>query len=282
MSLPANSIGALLKTATRQLVVVGDNASFEAEILLAHALGVTRTHLRTWPRRVVDAAITARFEDFIQRRATGVPIAYLTGTREFWSLALHVTPDVLIPRAETEVLVECALAHLPPNLALRVADLGTGSGAVALAIASERPQCRVVATDISSAALAVANANARRLNITNIEFRLGAWYAPLGDELFDLIVSNPPYIAQHDSHLQQGDLRFEPRDALTAGADELGALKILIGEASAHLQSGAWLLVEHGYDQAAAVANLFQVHGAHDIFTAQDLLAHPRVGGGRY
>ncbi|HXS74144.1 MAG TPA: peptide chain release factor N(5)-glutamine methyltransferase [Rhodanobacteraceae bacterium] len=258
------------------------DARRESELLLAHVLGVSRAWLVAHADDVIDDAACAAFAELHARRARGEPVAYLTGTRGFHALDLQVTPDVLIPRAETELLVELALARIPDNAECRVADLGTGSGAIALAIARERPHAGVLATDASDAALAVARANARRLHLERVEFAHGDWCAALGDASdFHLIVSNPPYIEECDPHLLQGDLRFEPRMALASGADGLDAISTIARDARAHLREGGWLLLEHGFEQGSAVRTLLERHGYHDVFTERDLEQRERVSGGR-
>lgn len=257
--------------------LTGEDARFEAELLLAHALGRTRTWLFTWPEFEPDAAQGAEYERLIQARRRGEPVAYLTGRREFWSLDLAVTPAVLIPRAETERLVELALARIPFERALAVADLGTGSGAIALAIARERPRARVLATDASEEALAVARGNAQRLGIANVEFAQGDWCDALGDASFDVIVSNPPYIEAGDAHLAQGDLRFEPPAALASGADGIDAIRAIAAGARAHLREAGWLLLEHGFDQGERVRNLLRDHGYIEVATERDAEARERV-----
>lgn len=198
----------------------------------------------------MPAPARARFEALLARRQAGEPVAYLLGRQGFWSLELEVSPATLIPRPETELLVELALARLPAGQSLRVADLGTGSGAIALALARERPQAHVVATDASAEALTVARRNAARLGLGRVEFRDGDWLVPLAQERFDLIASNPPYIEQDDPHLAQGDLRFEPPAALASGADGLDAIRVIVRDAGRHLHPGGWLLLEHGWNQA--------------------------------
>jgi len=252
----------------------------DAEVLVMHVTGCARAQLITHAADLLTAERQSRLEALLARRARGEPVAYLTGKREFWSLELTVTPDVLIPRPETELLVEQALARIPKDAAWTVADLGTGSGAVALAIAHERPRCRVIATDASVSALAVARANAERLGLGNVEFRHGEWLAPLDNEVVDLIVSNPPYVAEGDPHLDQGDLRFEPRAALVAGPDGLDALRRIAADARAHLRPGGWLLLEHGYDQAGAVRALVSDSGYREVASYRDLAGHERVTGG--
>ena len=229
-------VDALLRAASAR---VEDPA--DAALLLAHVLGRPRGWLHAHGDEEVGAAEAERFEQLLARRLAGEPVAYLTGTRGFWSFALSVTPDTLVPRPETERLVELALERLDTDRSLRLADLGTGSGAIALALASERPRAQVTATDASAAALEVARDNARRLSIGNITFHHGDWFAPLQGERFDLVASNPPYVALGDPHLAQGDLRFEPEMALSSGSDGLDAIRSIVRDAPAHLVSGGWL-----------------------------------------
>jgi release factor glutamine methyltransferase len=257
-------------------------ARLDAEILLAHVLDCSRTHLRTWPEREVAADAHARFQQLVARRAAGEPVAYLTGSREFWDMTLRVTPDTLIPRPETERLVELALERIPADAQWRIADLGTGSGAIALALARERPRAHVVATDVSPSALEVARDNAARLKVTNIEFRLGRWCEPLAGERFQLIASNPPYVHPADPHLAQGDLRFEPPTALASSPDGLADIRIIIEGARAYLHPGGWLLLEHGYDQGRAVEALLRAEGYHAVEVVTDLGRRERVGIGRW
>jgi len=253
----------------------------EAALLLAHVLDRSRGWLYAHGEAAVPEPALARFEQLVARRAAGEPVAYLLGMRGFWHFDLAVTADTLIPRPETELLVALALARIPAGTTVRVADLGTGSGAIALAIASERPQARVVAVDISSDALEVARGNAAALGIDNVEFRHGDWLAPLAGERFDLVASNPPYIADGDTHLAQGDLRFEPRGALASGVDGLDAIRRIAADTPAHLCDGGWLLVEHGYEQGAAVRALFESAGFVDVATERDLEQRDRVTLGR-
>ena len=253
----------------------------DAEWLLAHLLGKSRGWLYAHGDEVLDADLVARFEALLARREAGEPVAYLTGHRGFWTFDLQVTPATLIPRPETELLVELALQRLPPARVLHVADLGTGSGAIALALARERPDAQVVATDASADALAVARGNAQALGIDNIEFRLGDWCAPLAGERVDLIASNPPYIADDDVHLGRGDLRYEPRTALASGADGLDAIRVIARDAPMHLAPGGWLLIEHGWEQGAAVRALLDAAGFVDVQTAPDLAHRDRITLGR-
>jgi release factor glutamine methyltransferase len=255
--------------------------AIDAEWLLAHALDCSRTWLFTHGDAVVNPLVRARYDALVQRRARGEPVAYLTGSRGFWTLGLQVTPDTLIPRAETELLVELALERLPGDRDLRVTDLGTGSGAIALALASERPRAMVLATDASDAALAVARRNAAALGIASIAFAQGDWCGALGTGTFDLIASNPPYLADADPHRWAGDLRFEPVAALVSGSDGLDALRSIVRDAPAHLVAGGWLLLEHGWEQGDAVRRLLVDAGFVDVATGQDLEHRDRVTLGR-
>ena len=253
----------------------------DADHLLLHVLNKPRSWLFAHADDLVDADTAARFDALLQRRIHGEPVAYLTGNRGFWTLDLAVTPATLIPRPETELLVEQALARIPAGTAARVADLGTGSGAIALALARERPQAQLVATDASADALAVARGIAQRNGIGNVEFRQGSWFAPLSGERFDLIASNPPYIAVDDPHLQQGDLRFEPATALSSGSDGLEDIRDIVAHAGEHLVAGGWLLLEHGLEQGAAIRGLLEIAEFVEVETAQDLEMRNRVTLGR-
>ncbi len=253
----------------------------EADLLLAHALGRARIWLLAHGEDDIAADDAARFLALVERRAAGEPVAYLTGSRGFWTLDLAVTPATLVPRPETELLVELALKRIPVDAESRIADLGTGSGAIALAIAKERPRTRVVATDASGDALDVARGNALRNGIGNVEFRAGDWFAPLAGEMFDLIASNPPYIALGDPHLEEGDLRFEPPSALSSGIDGLDAIRSIVRNAPAHLRAGGWLLLEHGWEQGEAMRALLRDAGFVDIATERDLEGRDRVTLGR-
>lgn len=256
-------------------------ARHEVEILLGHALKRDRAWLFTHADSIPDAAAVDRFRALMAARQRGEPVAYLIGQRGFWTLDLSVTADVLIPRPETELLVELALERIPANADFEVADLGTGSGAIALALASERSHTRILATDASAAALSVASANAKRLEITNVEFAEGDWCAALGSRTFDMIVSNPPYIAVDDAHLTQGDLRYEPASALASGADGLDAIRRLVSDAPGFLKNGGWLLLEHGFDQAERVRQILEANGFSEIHSWKDMAAQDRVSGGR-
>ena len=260
----------------------GDVAIRESELVLSHVLGRDRAWLYAHADDPLPAAEAVRFHSLLVRRAAGEPLAYIFGRREFWSLDLTVTPDVLIPRPETELLIELALRRISQSAHVDIADLGTGSGAIALALARERPRASVLATDSSAAALTVARGNAERLDIRNIEFLQSDWCAALGKRKFDLIASNPPYIAEADVHLLRGDLRFEPRAALASGSDGLDAICAIVRDAPMYLKPGGWLLFEHGSDQATAVRELLEKSGFVEVFTARDLERRERASGGRH
>ncbi len=259
-----------------------DRPGLDAAVLLAHALGVTRAYLHAHREQLLTEAQQQTFFALITRRNAGEPVAYLTGHREFWSLDLLVNRHTLIPRPETELVVELALQRIPSQGEFNILDLGTGSGAIALAIASERPQCRISAGDISAEALAVARNNAERLQISNVKFRQGSWFAPFSNERFDLIVANPPYVAEHDPHLDEGDLPAEPQGALVAGPTGLEMIAAIINDASCYLCTGGWLLLEHGYNQAQAVTTMLSKTRYRDAQTWCDTADIERVSGGRH
>lgn len=256
----------------------------DAQVLLAHVVGKDRAWLVAHGADVLADEQSAAFMALARRRQDGEPVAYLTGTREFWGLPLRVTPEVLVPRPETETLVEVALARLPIDRDLRVLDLGTGSGAIALAIAHERPRARVLATDVSSDVLDVARDNANALRLRNVEFLKSDWYDRVTLErqrgAFDLIVSNPPYVAAADPHLGEGDVRFEPQRSLSPGGDGLGAIRKIVAGASERLVPGGTLAVEHGYDQSEAVCALFVDAGLVQVVAMRDLAGIPRIVAG--
>lgn len=254
----------------------------EARLLLAHALGKPVAWLYAHADDGIDDSAVQDFTVLVELRAAGEPVAYLTGRRGFWTLELEVNADTLIPRPETELLVELALSRLPAGMSVLVADLGTGSGAIALAIAKERPQAKVIATDASEGALAVALRNASLNRVANVEFRHGSWFAPLVGERFELIASNPPYIAEGDPHLQQGDLRFEPATALSSGRDGLDDIREIVAGAGEHLIAGGWLLLEHGFDQGALIRSLLETVGFVEVTTEVDLEGRDRVTLGRW
>jgi release factor glutamine methyltransferase len=260
----------------------GDSPQLDAELLLGHVLGQDRSHLRAHPEATLDAAQAHRYAELVEDRRRGEPIAYLTGKREFWSLSLKVTPATLIPRPETELLVEQALALIAADADWDILDLGTGSGAIALVIAKERPRCRIAAVDISAAALEVARDNAQRLGIGNAEFLQGDWFSPVQERHFQVIVSNPPYVGIGDPHLAQGDLRFEPAQALSSGHDGLQDIRRIVADAASYLHVGGHLLLEHGYGQAEAVRGLMQAAGFTDARSVRDLGGHERVSLARH
>ncbi|MBI3902415.1 MAG: peptide chain release factor N(5)-glutamine methyltransferase [Nitrosomonadales bacterium] len=277
------------------LALDASTARIEVQCLLQRVLNVGRAWLLAHPEHCMDEATQTRYDELLRRRLLGEPLAYILGEREFFGLIFRVTPATLIPRPETELLVELALQRIPAPLPLaeeggrkagrgyefRVLDLGTGSGAIALAIAHTCPAIQMLACDASADALAVARENAQRLSIGNSAFMQSDWYTALDDaQRFDLIVSNPPYVAVHDPHLQQGDLRFEPESALASGDDGLRDIRHIVAEAPAHLQPGGWLLLEHGYDQAARVRELLHSAGFDAIFSAHDMAGVERVSGG--
>lgn len=253
----------------------------EARVLLRHVLQRDDAWLIANDDEQLTAAQTAAYGALIARRAAGEPVAYLTGSREFYGREFAVTPAVLIPRPETELLVELALQRLPADGGGRVLDLGAGSGCIGVTIATERPQAQVTLVDASAEALDVARANARRFAAANTTLLRSDWYAALADARYDLIVANPPYVAAGDAHLQQGDLRFEPHSALVAGSDGLADLRRIVAGAPAHLVSGGWLICEHGHDQAEACTALLRQSGFINMFTARDLAGIHRVSGGQ-
>lgn len=277
-------VSAWIAWAVRHLDGASPSARADAETLMAAQLGVPRAQLLLRADATLLAAQALQFASAVERRRVGEPVAYITGRQGFWTLELEVDPSVLIPRADTETLVEWALELIarsaPGAPAARIADLGTGSGAIALALARERPGAQIAATDRSEAALAVARRNAQACGLDFVAFHRGDWFEALRDQPpFDLIVSNPPYIPEADPHLP--DLRYEPRLALTSGADGLEAIRVLVRGAPLHLSPGGWLLIEHGYDQGEAVRALFIQAGWSDVTTRRDLGGHERVTGGR-
>lgn len=270
-------IDAALEAATIKLGACSDSPRLDAELLLARALDVQRSYLFAHPEDELDEAAAQRFDGAIQQRADGMPMAYITGEKEFWSMNLIVSPATLVPRPDTELLVDQALTRIPRKAEWQIADLGTGSGAIALALARERPLCQLTATDSSEEALAVAQENARQLGFPNVDFVLGDWTTPLGGREFDLVVSNPPYIASADPHLK--NLRHEPVSALDAGTDGLDDIRVLAASMTNILKSGGQVLLEHGNEQADAVSEILQREGWEDIQTFNDIEGRPRVTG---
>ena len=272
-------IGELLSNAQQRLTN-SDSAQLDAEVLLAYAINKNRAYLRGFAEQELNAEQQQRFSLLIARRVAGEPVAHLIGEREFWSLSLKVTADTLIPRPETELMVEQALTLIPDNADknYRIADLGTGSGAIAIALASERSQTTITACDLSTAALAVAVENAKRHHTNNIEFRHSNWCSTFAaDEQFDLIVSNPPYIPTDDPHMQSADLRHEPSFALASGTDGLDAIRLIAKQAQKHLCSDGWLLIEHGYDQGESVRKLLLSKGYRQVKTLRDIENRDRL-----
>jgi release factor glutamine methyltransferase len=269
------------RTIAQALAIAALDAT-DARALLRHALAVDDAWLIAHDRDDITAAQQEYFAALVARRAAGEPLAYITGAREFFSLEFQVTPAVLIPRPETELLVEFALERIKADHACDVLDLGTGSGCVAIAIAAHRPRAKVVAVDRSAAALAVARANAARHTAQNLELLASDWFSALGGRQFDLVVANPPYVAADDAHLREGDLRFEPAGALVAGADGLDCIRAIIALAPQYLHRGGSLALEHGYDQALPCRELLAGAGFVDVFSRDDLAGIARVSGGRW
>lgn len=276
-----NTIQAVLAQASTQLkthLSEPESAPYEANLLLMSLLSVNRAWLIAHQGDALPANTYTAFEALIKRRLDGEPIAYILGEREFFGLRLKVTPDTLIPRPDTETLVEAALATIPADSSpSRILDLGTGTGAIALAIASKRPYAQIIAVDASAGALKVAQENALNLQIPNVTLILSNWFAALAGKTFDVIISNPPYIETNDAHLSQGDVRFEPLTALVSGADGLDDIRHIISQATQHLNPQGWLVFEHGYNQAHAVAILLAQASFHHIQTIKDLGGNDRV-----
>jgi release factor glutamine methyltransferase len=276
------SIQDALNRAGVMLAARDENPALEAALLLAYVLEVPRVRLHSHPEQPLRSSQREAFFALVERRTKGEPLAYLTGRREFWSLELVVNEHTQITRPETELLVQLALERIPTDAQFTILDLGTGSGAIALAIAGERPRCRVTATDVCSRALDVARANAQRLSISNVTFREGAWFAPVAAERFDVIVSNPPYVAQNDPHLLSGDLPAEPALALVAGPTGMEMITVIARQAPRHLQTEGWLLMEHGYDQGSGVADLLNDENYRHVQTWRDLAGKERITAGQW
>lgn len=276
------NIAQCLQQAIASLQACSDTASLDAEILLAHVLDQSRTYLRTWPERLLSTTQSERFAHLLQQRQAGQPVAYLTGCRDFWDMTLKVTSDTLIPRPDTELLVEQALHLLQPNQTYTVADLGTGSGAIALAIARERPFVQVFAIDATAATLAVAAENVTQYAPDNVQCILSHWCQALPDAACDVIVSNPPYIAADDPHLGQGDVRFEPIQALVSADNGLSDIALIAQQAQRCLKPNGWLLFEHGYEQGPSVCALLDGQGYVDVQTYADLAGQDRVTVARW
>lgn len=253
----------------------------DAELLLAHVLGKSRSYLHTWPERKLEAEPLERYQAMLVRRQAGEPVAYILGQQGFWSLELEVASHTLIPRPDTELLVETVLALLPATPAALL-DLGTGTGAIALALACERPAWRLTGVDRVPEAVALAARNGARLKLANASFVASHWFSALAGQRYQLIVSNPPYIAAADRHLTEGDVRFEPSSALVAGADGLDDIRLIIAQAPDYLEAGGWLLLEHGFDQATAVRELLSARGFSAVESRRDLGGHERISLGRF
>jgi len=273
------AVAGLLRNAAASLD--GDARRAESELLLARAIDRPRSWLYAHPDALVEEQQARHFLAMVEQRRRGEPVALILGVRDFWSLELTVTSDTLIPRPETELLVELALRHIPAGSPARVLDLGTGTGAVALALASERPMAEITAIELHSRTLSVARANAARLQLGRVRFLLGNWFSAVRDERYDVIVGNPPYIAEQDPHLLQGDLRFEPRAALASGIDGLEAIRVIARDSPRHLRANGWLLLEHGFEQGAAVRALLESAGFTKVATGVDLAGLDRVTSGQ-
>jgi len=275
-----NSIQALLEQASTQLAAISPTARLDAEILLSHCLDKNRSYLRAWPEKSLTTEQLSQFLTLIDQRQQGTPIAYLTGSREFWSRNFKVSQDVLIPRPDTELLIELSLSILPDNKSCKIIDLGTGSGVLAITIAAERPLATVIATDISPKALQIAQSNAEQLNAGNIRLQQSNWFDSVADCDFDLVISNPPYITANDPHLQQGDVRFEPRSALISAENGLKDIRLLAEQARRHLKNSGYLMIEHGYNQQTEIQAIFKTLNYRHVATHQDLSGNPRVTSG--
>jgi release factor glutamine methyltransferase len=276
------SIKSVLANAVKSLEMTSDSALLDAEVLLCTALGKERTYLRAWLDQELHPEQIAAFNLLLQQRQQGKPIAYIIGKREFWSRDFQVTPDVLIPRPDTELLIELSLALMPANQSCKIIDLGTGSGIIAITLAAERPHAHISATDISAAALACAKTNAAKHNVGHIQFHQSNWFDSVPDGKFNLIISNPPYVAEDDEHLQRGDLRFEPLTALISAQQGLSDIKTIAETARNRLENGGFLLVEHGYNQREDLQNIFRPFGYQQVQTHADLSGQPRVTSGQY
>ncbi|MDD5275244.1 MAG: peptide chain release factor N(5)-glutamine methyltransferase [Methylovulum sp.] len=271
------AIQSALKEAACILSENPESPTLDAEILLCLVLDKPRSYLRAWCDKELEAIQLSRFQSLIQQRHQGIPIAYLTGGREFWSREFIVSADVLIPRPDTELLIELSLKLIPTDRPTAIIDLGTGSGIIAITLAAQYPHAQVFATDISPEALAIAKLNADKHQVGTVQFYQSNWLADVPDTQFDLIISNPPYLDEDDIHLQQGDVRFEPRSALIAAEQGLRDIRTIAETAHHRLKFGGHLLIEHGYNQQQAVQCVFKHFGYDDIQTHTDLSGHPRV-----
>lgn len=277
----ATTVSGCLADAARRIAGSSDSARLDSELMLCHVLDCSRAWLFAHAQDPLEPQQLGLFQELLARRVRGEPVAHILGRRGFWTLDLAVDSSTLIPRPDTELLVEAALERIGLDARLRVVDLGTGSGAIALAIGSERPRAHIVAVEHSPEALALARRNLQATGLGNVELRQGSWYGPLAGERFSLVVSNPPYIAAGDPHLGQGDVRFEPHSALVSGDDGLDDIRIIVAGAAAHLEPGGWLMLEHGHDQGEAVRGLMATAGLVEVGSRQDLAGHERIGFGR-
>ena len=279
-----SQLAQLLDDAIKQLTAVSDSARLDSELLLCHVLKKDRSYLRAWPEYQLSADEKNQFLSLIKQRQQGHPVAHLIGNRGFWTLDLKVTSDTLIPRPDTERLVELALEYIPHDANWHILDLGTGTGAIALSIAKERPTCMVTATDKSDAALVIARENAINNQVSNVRFIQSDWFSALGEETqkFEMIVSNPPYIKEGDPHLTQGDVRFDPMSALTSGEDGLDDIRIIISDSQNYLAKDGIILLEHGYDQENEVCELLHTAGFSQVVDFKDDSNNPRVAIGHY
>jgi release factor glutamine methyltransferase len=276
------NIKSALADAVDLLQATSESPLLEAEVLLCKILGKSRSYLRAWPDAELYSEQAHAYQVLVNHRRQGKPIAYITGSREFWSRDFQVSPDVLIPRPDTELLIELSLALIPANQPFKIIDLGTGSGIIAITLAAERPHAHVSATDISPAALHIAKMNAAKHKAEHIQFYQSNWFEEVPNGKFGLIVSNPPYLDQYDEHLQQGDLRFEPKTALISAQHGLSDIKIIAESARNRLEIGGFLLVEHGYTQQEDVQSLFKAIGYSNVQTHTDLAEQPRVTSGQF
>jgi release factor glutamine methyltransferase len=277
----SQTISDALHTATLMLQRASSSPRLDAELLLEHVTGLSRTSFHSHPERELPANAGWSLQQLVKRRMHGEPVAYIRGQQEFWSLLFEVSPAVLIPRPETELLVERALAHIDVSEETQVADLGTGSGAIAISIAHERPKAKVTASDLSADALMIATRNTARLQVQNVKLVQGSWFAPFAEQKLDVIVSNPPYVAETDTDLAPGVRRYEPHIALFAARNGLDALSRIASDARTHLRPNGWLLLEHGWKQATEVRDLLERAGFDHVRSHPDLAGHERVTEGR-
>jgi release factor glutamine methyltransferase len=277
-----HSINAVLAEAASTLALLSESALLDAEVLLCQVLNKPRSHLRAWPDKPLQPEQLTAFRMLLEQRQKGMPIAYITGHREFWSRDFQVTPDVLIPRPDTELLIELSLKLIPADKPIKIIDLGTGSGIIAITLAAERPRSQVIATDFSLAALGIARVNAAKHHVNNIRFYQSDWFTNVPDSKFNLIISNPPYIAEDDNHLRQGDVRFEPQTALCAAGQGLADIKIIASTARDYLEPCGHLLIEHGYNQQQQVQALLKDLHYDNVQTYTDLSGQPRATYGQW